>query len=129
MMGTKERANWLSNQNIGAASEVHKNLGLGLLESAYQVCHRHELGLRGISVQTEVSLLLNYKGVKLDCGYRMDEVVDGLDIVEIKAVESLEPIHKAQLLTYLRLSGLWLGLLIDFNAPILKQGIKRLVLG
>ncbi len=119
----------MSNQIIGAAIEVHKSLGPGLLESAYQACHKHELGLRGVPVQTEVPLPLNYKGVKLDCGYRMDEVVDGLVVVEIKSVERLEPIHEAQLLTYLRLSGLWLGLLINFNVPILKQGIKRLVLG
>jgi GxxExxY protein len=119
----------LSNQIIGAAIEAHKNLGPGLLESAYQACHKHELDLRGVPVQTEVPLPLNYKGVKLDCGYRMDEVVDGLVVVEIKSVECLEPIHEAQILTYLRLSGLWLGLLINFNVPILKQGIKRLVLG
>lgn len=128
-MDTKERSNWISRQVIGAAIEVHKNLGPGLLESAYQACHKHELGLRGIPVRTEVALPLEYKGVKLEPGYRMDEVVDDLVVVEIKAVERLEPIHEAQLLTYLRLSGIWLGLLINFNVPILRQGIKRLVQG
>jgi GxxExxY protein len=128
-MDTKEQANLLSRQIIGAAIEVHKTLGPGLLESAYQNCHKHELGLRGVPVQTEVPLPLEYKGFRLDCGYRMDELVGGLVIVEIKSVERIEPIHEAQLLTYLRLSGLWLGLLINFNAPVLKNGIKRLVLG
>lgn len=125
----KERANWLSNQIIGAAIEVHKVLGPGLLESSYQACHKRELELRGIPVQSEVPLPLSYKGVQLDCGYRMDEIVGDLVVVEIKSVDSLEPIHEAQLLTYLRLSGLWLGLLINFNVPILKQGIRRLVHG
>jgi GxxExxY protein len=128
-MDTKERANWLSNQIIGAAIEVHKALGPGLLESAYQTCHRRELELRGVEVETEVPLPVVYKGEKLDCGYRMDEVVGGLAVVELKSVERLEPIHEAQLLTYLKLSGLWLGLLINFNVPVLKQGIKRLVHG
>ncbi len=125
----KERANWLSNQIIGAAIEVHKVLGPGLLEFSYQACHKRELELRNIPVQTEVPLPLSYKGVNLDCGYRLDEVVGGLVVVELKSVECLEPVHEAQLLTYLRLSGLWLGLLINFNVPILKQGIRRLVLG
>jgi GxxExxY protein len=93
----------LSNQIIGAAIEVHKTLGPGLLESAYQSCHRRELELRGIDLKTEVPLPLVYKGEKLDCGYRMDEVVGGLVIVELKSVERLEPIHEAQLLTYLKL--------------------------
>lgn len=128
-MDTKERANWLSNQIIGAAIEVHKALGPGLLESAYQTCHRRELELRGIEIETEVPLPVVYKGEKLDCGYRMDEVVGGLVVVELKSVERIEPIHEAQLLTYLKLSGLWLGLLINFNVPVLKQGIKRLVHG
>ncbi len=128
-MDTKEKANWLSNQIIGAAIEVHKSLGPGLLESAYQTCHRRELELRGVEVETEVPLPVVYKGEKLDCGYRMDEVVGGLVVVELKSVERLEPIHEAQLLTYLKLSGLWLGLLINFNVPVLKQGIKRLVHG
>ena len=125
----KERANELSNQIIGAAIEVHKTLGPGLLESAYQTCHRHELELRHIPVETEVGLPVKYKGIELECGYRMDEVVGGLVVVEIKSVERLEPIHEAQLLTYLRLSGIWLGLLINFNVPVLKSGIKRFVLG
>lgn len=128
-MDTKEQANMFSRQIIGAAIEVHKMLGPGLLESAYQSCHKHELGLRNVPVQTEVPLPLEYKGIRLDCGYRLDELVGGLVVVEIKSVERIEPIHEAQLLTYLRLSGLWLGLLINFNVPMLKNGIKRLVLG
>jgi GxxExxY protein len=125
----KEQANWLSNQIIGAAIEVHRQLGPGLLESAYQTCHKHEIVLRNIPIQTEVPLPVHYKGVQLDCGYRMDEVVGGLVVVELKSVERIEPIHQAQLMTYLRLSGLWLGLLINFNVPVLKQGVKRIVLG
>ena len=128
-MDNKKQANELSSQIIGAAIEVHRNLGPGLLESAYQTCHKHELCLRRVPVQTEVPLPVKYKGIQLDCGYRIDEVVGGLVVVEIKWVERFEPIHEAQLLTYLRLSGLWLGLLINFNVPVLKNGIKRLVLG
>ncbi len=128
-MVDKEKANWLSNQIIGAAIEVHKALGPGLLESSYQACHKRELELRNIPLRTEVPLPLSYKGVALDCAYRMDEVVDDLVVVEIKSVECLEPIHQAQLLTYLRLSHLWLGILINFNVPVLKHGIRRLVLG
>lgn len=128
-MEKSERANLLSREIIGAAIEVHKQLGPGLLESAYQTCHRHELSLRNIPVETEVPLPVRYKGVELDCSYRMDEVVDGLVVVELKSIESLAPIHEAQMITYLRLSRHWLGLLINFNVPILKHGIKRLVLG
>ncbi len=128
-MDSKDQANLLSKEIIGAAIEVHKVLGPGLLESAYQACHKHELILRSVPVQTEVILPLEHKGIKLDCGYRMDELVGGLVVVEIKSVDELEPIHEAQLLTYLRLSHVWLGLLINFNVPVLKQGIKRLVLG
>jgi GxxExxY protein len=90
---------------------------------------QHELNLKGLSSQRQVPLPLEYKGVQLDCGSRLDLLVENLVIVEIKAVEGLEPIHDAQLLTYLRLSGHWLGLLINFNMPVLKQGIKRLVQG
>jgi len=125
----KARANELSNQIIGAAIEAHKHLGPGLLESAYQICHLHELELRNVPVETEVQLPIKYKGVELECGYRMDEVVGGLVVVELKSVERLEPILEAQLLTYLRLSEHWLGLLINFNVPVLKNGIKRFVLG
>jgi GxxExxY protein len=125
----KEKANRLSKQIIGAAIEVHKGLGPGLLESTSEACLQHELNLKGLSSQRQVPLPLEYKGVQLDCGSRLDLLVENLVIVEIKAVEGLEPIHDAQLLTYLRLSGHWLGLLINFNMPVLKQGIKRLVQG
>jgi len=128
-MNDKEKADLLSNQIIGAAIEVHKALGPGLLESAYEACLYHELTLRKIPVEQQVPLPLVYKGLKLDCGYRLDLLVDNLVILEIKSVESIDPIHEAQLLTYLRLSGLWLGLLINFNVPVLKNGIKRLVQG
>ena len=128
-MDNKEKANALSREIIGAAIEVHKSLGPGLLESAYKFCLCQELKLRGIPFQRQVSLGLEYKGIILEDVYRMDIVVDGLVILELKSVERLEPIHDAQLLTYLRLSRIWLGLLINFNVPVLKQGIKRFVLG
>jgi GxxExxY protein len=113
---------------IAAAIEVHRALGPGLLESAYMRCLEHELTLRGIPFRREVSLPVVFKGVQLDCGYRMDFVVDEKIVVEIKAVEALAPIHEAQLLTYLRLSGMRVGLLINFNSAVLKNGIVRRVL-
>ena len=125
----RAKSDILSKQIIGAAIEVHKALGPGLLESAYQACLCHELALRGIPFEAQVPLPLVYKGVSVDCGYRLDLLVEGLVVVEIKSVNCLEPIHEAQILTYLRLTGLWLGLLINFNVPMLKQGIKRKVLG
>jgi len=128
-MGDKERANGLSREVIGAAIEVHKSLGPGLLESAYECCLCQELKLRRISFERQVPLRLEYKGIKLEDAYRMDIVVGGLVVLELKSVETLEPIHEAQLLTYLHLSQIWLGLLINFNVPVLKQGIKRFVLG
>lgn len=112
---------------IGAAIEVHRHLGPGLLESAYEQCLAYELGLRNILFQRQVPLPVQYKEVQLDCGYRMDLVVAKSVVVELKTVEKLLPIHDAQLLTYLKLSGLKTGLLLNFNAPTLKQGIKRLV--
>ncbi len=125
----REKANTLSNEIINAAIEVHKSLGPGLLESAYETCLCHELSLRKIPFDRQYPVPVNYKGVNLDAGYRLDILVDDLVIVEIKAIKKLEPIHEAQLLTYLRLTNKWLGLLINFNVPILKQGIKRKVLG
>ena len=112
---------------IGAAIEVHRELGPGLLESPYQRCLQHELALRGILFEAEKPLPLNYKGVQLDCGYRIDLLVNGV-VVEIKSIERFERIHEAQLLTYLRLTGCKVGLLINFNVPVLKDGIKRRVL-
>jgi GxxExxY protein len=129
MMDIKEKTNALSNEVIGAAMEVHKALGPGLLESAYEACLCQELKLRKIPFQQQVPLGLNYKGIILPDVYRMDIVVDVLIVLELKAVERLDPIHEAQLLTYLRLSKTWLGLLINFNVPVLKSGIKRLVQG
>jgi GxxExxY protein len=125
----REKANKLSNEIINAAIEVHKSLGPGLLESAYETCLCHELSLRKIPFDRQYPVPVTYKGVNLDAGYRLDILVDDLVIVEIKAIKKLEPIHEAQLLTYLRLTNKWLGLLINFTVPILKQGIRRKVLG
>lgn len=122
-----KKSDELSGQIIGAAIEVHKSLGPGLLESAYEECLCRELDLIGLSFKRQKSLPVKYKGLDLDCGYRLDIVVEELVILELKAVEMLTPLHEAQLLTYLRLSGLWLGLLINFNVPILKDGIRRIV--
>ncbi len=122
-----ERANQLSKQLIGAAIEVHRHLGPGLLESAYEACLCHELTLQGIGFERQVPLPVVYKGLQLDAAYRLDVQVPGLVVMELKAVDKLESIHEAQLLTYLRLSKTWLGLLINFNVPVLRDGIKRLV--
>jgi GxxExxY protein len=113
---------------VDAAIKVHSALGPCLLESAYEVCLAHTLATRGRTVQTQVALPVIYEGVKLDAGYRIDLLVDGAVIVEVKSVEALAPIHDAQVLTYLRLSGRRLALLINFNVVLLKQGLKRLVL-
>lgn len=113
---------------IGAAIEVHRTLGPGLLESAYQKCLAREFELRQIPFQKELILPVEYKGILADTGYRLDFVVDENVIVEVKAVTAFERIHEAQLLTYLRLSNLHVGLLINFNVPVLKQGVKRISL-
>ena len=113
---------------IGAAIEVHRNLGPGLLESAYEECLCHELHLRGLDCKRQVPLPLLYKGLKLDCGYKIDLIVQDEVLLELKAVERLLPIHEAQLLTYLKLTGKRVGLLINFNVPLLTQGIIRRVL-
>jgi GxxExxY protein len=126
---SKARANELSRIVIGAAIEVHRALGPGLLESAYEACLCRELTVREIPFQKQVPLPLVYKGLELDCSYKIDIKVCDLLIVELKSVEAIEPIHEAQLLTYLRLSNLWLGLLINFNVLVLKDGIRRLVHG
>ncbi len=119
--------NALTGKVIGAAIEVHKALGPGLLESAYEECLCHELELRSIPYERQKELQIEYKGVKLDSGYRLDLLVEDKLVLELKACNSLEPIHEAQLLTYLKLSGSELGLLINFNVPVLKEGIKRLI--
>jgi GxxExxY protein len=120
--------NEVSEAIIGAAIEVHKQLGPGLLESAYQKCLCRELTLRGIPYVAEMAVPIEYKGVRVESGYRVDLLVRDLVVVEIKAVDGLESIHEAQLLTYLRLSGKTVGLLINFNVTLLKNGIKRRVL-
>jgi len=120
--------NQLTHEIIGAAIEVHRVLGPGLLESAYEECLARELTLRNIKFERQKSLPVVYKDVKLDCGYRLDFLVEGRVVLELKAVESLAPIHEAIMLTYLRLSGCQIGLLINFHTQILKDGIKRFVL-
>ena len=122
-----KRSDELSNLIIGAAIEVHRILGPGLLESAYEQCLCHELTLKDISFERQKPLPVTYKGISLNCGYRLDILVEKLVIVELKTVEHIGPIHEAQLLTYLKLSELWLGLLVNFNVPVLKDGIRRIV--
>ncbi len=118
----------ITDKIIGAAIEVHKTIGPGLLESAYEECLAHEMRLRGLNYERQVSLPVKYKGVKLDCGYRLDFLVEGAVVLELKAVDALQPIHEAQVLTYLKLGGWTVGLLINFNVPVLRNGIKRIVL-
>jgi len=118
----------LTHAIIGAAIDVHKELGPGLLESTYETCLVYELGLRGLKCANQVELPLRYKGVELDCGYRIDIIVEGLVLLELKSVKELNDVHEAQLLTYLKLSGLSTGLLINFNVAVLRQGILRRVL-
>ncbi|MGA1999345.1 MAG: GxxExxY protein [Terriglobales bacterium] len=113
---------------IGAAIEIHRELGPGLLESAYEECLCHELHLRKLLFRRQLDLPVQYKGLKLDCGYRIDLLVNDSVIVELKAVPRLLPVHEAQLVTYLRLSGKRVGLLINFNVAALKNGIVRRVL-
>ncbi|MDH5711038.1 MAG: GxxExxY protein [Gammaproteobacteria bacterium] len=113
---------------IGSAIDVHKVLGPGLLESAYEECLCYELNLQGIEVRRQVSLPVIYKEVSLDAGYRLDLMVENKVIVELKTVDKLMPIHDAQLLTYMKLINCSVGLLINFNVPVLKQGIRRKVL-
>src|SRR5512138_2490711 len=122
-----EELNKITEAIIGAAIEVHKQLGPGLLESAYRECLRYELLQRGYDVLQEVPLPLTYKDVKLDCGYRLDLLVNDAVIVEVKSVNELAAIHEAQLLSYLKISGGKLGLLLNFNVKLLKHGgFKRL---
>lgn len=118
----------LSNQVIGCAIEVHRILGPGLLESTYEQCLAQELGLAGIGFKLQYPLPVNYKGIMLECGYRIDVLIQDALILELKSVESLQGIHQAQLLTYMKLSGIKTGLLINFNVSVLKTGIKRFVL-
>jgi GxxExxY protein len=115
----------LSNKVLGCAIEVHRELGPGLLESTYEQCLAYELNRSKIPFQLQVGLPVEYKQTRLDCGYRIDLLVDGQLIVEVKSVEQLLKIHEAQILTYMRLSKVKVGLLINFNVPVLKKGIKR----
>jgi GxxExxY protein len=119
--------NDLSNIIIGEAIHVHKSLGPGLLESVYETCLYYRLSKAGLNILKEKAIPVVFEEIKLECGYRADIVVDNKVIIEVKAVEALNEIHKAQLLTYLRLTGLKLGLLINFNVLYLKDGIKRIV--
>ena len=124
---TERRENdTLTGEIIGAAIEVHRSLGPGLLESAYVACLAYELRLRKLKVEQEVPLPIFYKDVMLDCGYRLDLVVDDQVIIEVKSVKALAPIHEAQLLSYLKMSDYYKGLLINFNVKLLKDGIRRI---
>jgi GxxExxY protein len=124
---TPHHLNDLAGQIIGAAMEVHTVLGPGLLENTYEACLAHELECNDIRATSQVYLPVKYKGVSIDAGYRIDLIVEDSIIVELKAVESLTRIHTAQILAYLKLSNIKLGLLINFNVPRLRQGIKRIV--
>lgn len=121
------KINEITGQIIDAAIKVHTELGPGLLESAYEICLAHELRKRGLSVQTQVKLPIEYDGIHLDAGYRIDMLVESKVIVELKAVEKMPPIFEAQILSYLKLSNLQVGLLINFHVPRLKDGLKRIV--
>ncbi len=118
----------LTENVIGAAIEVHRALGPGLLESTYEMCLCRELALRELSFERQKAIAVEYKDVKLDCGYRADLIVEGLVLVEIKAVEDLTPVNDAQLLTYLKLADLKVGLILNFNVHLMRHGIRRKVL-
>lgn len=123
----EEKLNGITEKIIGAAISVHRALGPGLLESAYEECLCYELSQLGLKFNRQVTLPVSYKGVKLDCGYKMDLVVENEIIVELKTVERLIPVHEAQLLSYLKLHNKRVGLLINFHVPVLKSGLKRMV--
>ena len=123
----REELNGVSKKIIGGAIEVHRALGPGLLESAYEACLAYELSQRGLLVDRQVQLPIVYKTVKVDTAFRLDLLVNRQVIVELKAVEQVYPLHKTQLLTYLKLSGLKLGLLINYNVNILRDGISRVI--
>jgi GxxExxY protein len=127
MIEPTRQDNSLTGQIVDSAFAVHRTLGPGLLESVYEQCLACELSARNIMLQRQVALPVTYRNIRIDAGFRMDMLVDGLVVVEIKAAERLLPIHEAQLLTYLKLSGHNLGLLINFNVGLIKDGIKRMV--
>jgi GxxExxY protein len=126
---TKEELNKITEKIIGAAVAVHRELGPGLLESAYEACLAYELTQSGLSVERQKGLPMKYREVVLDCGYRMDLLVEDSVVVEVKAIENMLPVHEAQLLSYLRMSGHKVGLLINFNVRTLVAGIRRVVNG
>jgi len=125
----KDELNIITKTVITAAIKVHRELGPGLLESAYEACLAYELLESGLLAERQKALPIKYRDVELDCGYRIDILVERKIIIELKTVEKFEPIHQAQILSYLKLSGCKVGLLINFNSKVLKAGIKRLVLG
>lgn len=125
----RKQLNELSHRAIGLCLEVHRELGPGLLESAYEEALAYELTQNGMAFERQRDMPLLYKGVPLNCGYRLDFIVEGKLILELKAVNELLPVHHAQLLTYLKLEHRSLGLLINFNVPVLKEGIRRVVVG
>jgi GxxExxY protein len=124
---TAERLNQISEIIIGAAIRVHRALGPGLLESVYLACLVYELAAEGLRIETQRALPVVYRGVRLECGFRADVVVEGCVIVEVKSVERLAPVHEAQMITYLRLSGCPLGLVLNFNTKLMKDGVNRVV--
>ena len=126
-MAESEQLNGITEQIIGAAMDIHRVLGPGLLESAYEACLMFELVSRGLKVEQQRALPVVYRDVKLDCGYRLDLVVENSVVIELKAAEQILPIHRAQLLSYLKLSGLKVGLLINFHTKMLKDGVICLV--
>lgn len=128
-MTERERLNQITEGIIGAAVQVHRALGPGLLESAYEACLAFELNKRGLEAEQQKPQPLVYDGVKLDCGYRIDLLIERSVVIEVKSIDKLAPIHEAQILSYLKLSGCKVGLLINFNVTVLKEGIRRFVNG
>jgi GxxExxY protein len=127
MEKSREEIERIATVVVDAMVKVHRALGPGLLESAYQACLAHELRGRGVELQCEVVLPVKYAGIEIDAGYRIDMLLDGCVLIENKSVQSILPIHEAQLLTYLKLSQCRLGFLVNWNVPLIKDGIKRLV--
>jgi GxxExxY protein len=125
--GVPARTETVGREIVDAAIKIHRVLGPGLLESAYEHCLAHELGGRGLQTRRQVALPIEFEGLRLEAGYRLDMVVDDLVIVEVKAVEALSRLHEAQILTYLRLSGMRLGYLLNFNAVQMRQGLRRFI--
>ena len=125
---TTEREEWIAEKIVDAAYKVHKALGPGLLEKVYEVCFCHELEKSGLSCQKQVEVPIKYDGIELDEGLRLDVLVENLVICELKAVDEMNPVYTAQVLSYLKLTGMRLGFLINFKVPVIKNGIKRIIL-